>query len=89
MVWYNNHSPICLTAAGMMISQAMTAHFDGKVIVPDEPVHLPVGKRLRIVVEVEPSADAPRRLLGTMKGTVEYMAPDFDAPLDDFKEYME
>ena len=25
---------------------------------------------------------------GTIKGTVLYMAPDFDAPLDDFKEYM-
>ena len=26
---------------------------------------------------------------GTLKGTVKYMAPDFDAPLDDFKEYRE
>jgi antitoxin (DNA-binding transcriptional repressor) of toxin-antitoxin stability system len=25
---------------------------------------------------------------GTLRGTVLYMAPDFDAPLDDFKEYM-
>jgi antitoxin (DNA-binding transcriptional repressor) of toxin-antitoxin stability system len=32
---------------------------------------------------------APQRRLGTLKGTVLYMAPDFDAPLDDFKEYME
>jgi len=24
-----------------------------------------------------------------LKGTVLYMAPDFDAPLDEFKEYME
>jgi antitoxin (DNA-binding transcriptional repressor) of toxin-antitoxin stability system len=31
----------------------------------------------------------PARKLGTMKGTVLYMAPDIDAPLDDFKEYME
>ena len=33
---------------------------------------------------------APKKIrqLGTMKGTVLYMAPDFDAPLDDFKEYM-
>jgi antitoxin (DNA-binding transcriptional repressor) of toxin-antitoxin stability system len=29
------------------------------------------------------------RQLGTLKGTVLCMAPDFDAPLDDFKEYME
>ena len=26
---------------------------------------------------------------GTLKGTVKYMAPDFDAPLDDFRKYME
>lgn len=31
----------------------------------------------------------PKRRLGTLKGTVLYMAPDFDAPLEDFKEYME
>jgi antitoxin (DNA-binding transcriptional repressor) of toxin-antitoxin stability system len=27
--------------------------------------------------------------LGTMRGSVTFMAPDFDAPLDDFQEYME
>jgi prevent-host-death family protein len=30
----------------------------------------------------------PRRA-GTLRGTVKYMAPDFDAPLDDFTEFME
>lgn len=30
----------------------------------------------------------PERKLGTLKGTVRYIAPDFDAPLEDFKEYM-
>jgi antitoxin (DNA-binding transcriptional repressor) of toxin-antitoxin stability system len=35
-----------------------------------------------------PTARKPRQL-GTLKGTVLYMAPDFDEPLDDFKEYME
>ena len=35
------------------------------------------------------AARPAERKLGTMKGTVRYMAPDFDAPLDDFKEYME
>jgi hypothetical protein len=29
------------------------------------------------------------RQLGTLKGTVRYLAPDFDAPLEDFKEYLE
>jgi antitoxin (DNA-binding transcriptional repressor) of toxin-antitoxin stability system len=32
--------------------------------------------------------DKPRQL-GTLKGTVLYMAPDFDEPLDDFKDSME
>jgi prevent-host-death family protein len=42
------------------------------------------------VARLTPAA-APRtpRELGTLKGTVIYMAPDFDAPLEDFKEYME
>ncbi len=35
------------------------------------------------------TARKPARKLGTLKGTVLYMAPDFDAPLEDFKEYME
>jgi len=26
---------------------------------------------------------------GTLRGSVLYMAPDFDAPLEDFKDYME
>ncbi len=31
---------------------ALKAHFDGKVIVPDEPIHLPPGQAL--VVHVQP-----------------------------------
>ncbi len=31
----------------------------------------------------------PTRKLGTMRGSVQYMAPDFDAPLEDFREYTE
>jgi len=41
----------------------------------------------RIVGEPK-SAPQPRRL-GTLKGSVLYTAPDFDAPLGDFKDYME
>jgi antitoxin (DNA-binding transcriptional repressor) of toxin-antitoxin stability system len=32
---------------------------------------------------------SPTRKLGSMRGTVTYMAPDFDAPLEDFREYMQ
>jgi len=28
------------------------------------------------------------REIGSLKGGLLYMAPDFDAPLDDFKDYM-
>jgi hypothetical protein len=34
------------------MAQVITAHFDGKVIVPDEPVQLPVGEPLRLHVEM-------------------------------------
>jgi antitoxin (DNA-binding transcriptional repressor) of toxin-antitoxin stability system len=41
----------------------------------------------RLIAAVTP--ERPPRKLGTMKGSVLYMAPDFDAPLEDFREYME
>jgi hypothetical protein len=38
------------------MTQSITAHFDGRFIVPDEPVQLPVGQPLRVHIEVtEPS----------------------------------
>lgn len=44
----------------------------------------PVAKLVATATE---RPKAPK--LGTQRGSVLYMAPDFDAPLDDFKEYME
>ena len=37
------------------------------------------------LISATPSA---ARKLGTLRGTVTYIAPDFDAPLDDFSGYM-
>lgn len=45
--------------------------------------NLPVARIVRTAASLAP------RQLGAMKGTVIYMAPDFDAPLDDFKAYMQ
>ncbi len=42
----------------------------------------------RLVPTPETHKKSPRQL-GTMKGSVLYMAPDFDAPLEDFRECME
>jgi antitoxin (DNA-binding transcriptional repressor) of toxin-antitoxin stability system len=45
----------------------------------------PVARLLPAIAQ----QDRPARRLGTLRGTVLYMAPDFDAPLEDFREYME
>ena len=45
-------------------------------------------ERLEQDEELSTTKTAVRRA-GTLKGTVKYMSTDFDAPLDDFKEYME
>jgi prevent-host-death family protein len=45
----------------------------------------PVARLLPATVQPQPRL----RRLGSMRGTVRYIAPDFDAPLEDFKEYME
>lgn len=47
---------------------------------------LPVAK---LVSTEQPSEPRKSPKLGTQRGSVLYMAPDFDAPLDDFKEHME
>ncbi|GEM_PF-7086939 len=42
------------------MSHTITGHFDGKVIVPEKPVKLPVGKRLRIYVELAPPTNGKK-----------------------------
>jgi hypothetical protein len=59
----------------------------------DEVRALSVEERRQLLERLEREAEqlqphASRRA-GTLRGTVKYMAPDFDAPLDDFREYME
>ena len=59
--------------------------------------HLIAGDELVIVRDQQPvarlvpEAKSTRRARqpGSAKDTILYMADDFDAPLDDFKEYME
>jgi hypothetical protein len=50
-------------------------------------------KGLLVTLATHPTGEAPGepppgRRLGTLKGTVGDMAPDFDAPLEDFREFM-
>ncbi len=49
-----------------------------------------ITDRDRPVARLLPAhAAAAQRSLGTLRGTVTHMAADFDAPLDEFREYME
>jgi hypothetical protein len=51
---------------GLNMTKSLLAHFDGKVIVPDEPLKLPVGKRLRVRIEsVQRKSKKPgRKIIG-------------------------
>jgi len=66
----------------------LNAHFDGKVIVPDEPLALKPNQRVRIQVEPidQPASQSDfKRRLGLQRGAVVYIAADFDTELgDDF-----
>jgi antitoxin (DNA-binding transcriptional repressor) of toxin-antitoxin stability system len=57
-------------------------------LVPGE--ELVITENDRPVARIVAPTPSPRqaRQPGTLKGTVLYMAPDFDAPLEDFAEYM-
>lgn len=48
-----------------------------------------IRKLYKLLIEVFPEKKkASPRKLGQMKGLIEFMAPDFDDPLEDFKDYM-
>jgi hypothetical protein len=57
------------------MTKSIAAHFDGKVIVPDEPVELPVGQSLRVYLELRNSSSAFADLL-------QFEADLPDAPTD-------
>lgn len=63
---------------------------------PDGTLHVPVPEELRngkvkVVAtfeKVDEKEEPVGRKAGTLKGPF-WMAPDFDAPLEEFKDYME
>lgn len=64
---------------GMM---ALTAHYDGKVIVPDHPLALQPNQAVRITIEPIP-AELPKIELGKQRGAISNFSPDWEAPLPD------
>jgi hypothetical protein len=50
---------------------------------------LPEEQKQRVVAKLSsPLRSRKRRKFGSAKNDILYMAPDFDAPLEDFKDYM-
>ncbi len=68
----------------MARAHALRATVKAGHLVIDEPVELPEGTVVELLLE--PPANRPRPRFGSARGRVK-MAPDFDAPLDDFAEY--
>ncbi len=67
--------------------EAITGTYNNGVIIFDE---LPTLNKAKVVVTImeELIEDIKEeRLFGTIKGKIK-MAPDFDTPLDELKEYM-
>jgi antitoxin (DNA-binding transcriptional repressor) of toxin-antitoxin stability system len=58
-------------------------------LIPGEEIFITENERPVARLVAMPRTQQKPRQPGTLKGTVLYMAPDFDAPLEDFKEYME
>ena len=52
--------------------------------------HFEITRHGKVIAELRPACaeKTGRRKLGFGKGLVTYVAPDFDAPLDDFRDYM-
>lgn len=76
---------------------AMISIEDAQARLPEVIDQLKPGEDILITRDNKPLArltlpgpvEKPLRRLGTLKGTVRYVAPDFDAPLEEFKEYAE
>ncbi len=63
----------------------LTAHFDGKVLIPDEPVNLPVDCALEVHVQPLPqhaSSSVEERPLMKLARLLEAMPDNPDAPTD-------
>ena len=69
----------------------LNAHFDGKTIVPDEPLALAPNQKLRVTIETiddarpAPTPPAGDRVFGRNRGALIRMSPNFNDHLgDDF-----
>jgi hypothetical protein len=60
----------------------LKAHFDGKVLVPDEPVDLPVNCSLEVRVQLVTSESNPNKPLARLAELARELPSDVNAPRD-------
>ena len=78
-----------MTSISIQDAQAQLPDLVHGLAFGDEVVILENDQPVARIVAAAEQPQRPARHPGTLRGTVLYMASDFDAPLEDFKEYME
>ncbi|HVC96706.1 MAG TPA: DUF2281 domain-containing protein [Pirellulales bacterium] len=77
-----------LTTVSLEDAQAQLPELIEKLLPGDDVVILRGGEPVARLVSDAPAPRKPR-LPGSARDKIVFMAEDFDAPLDDFREYME
>jgi prevent-host-death family protein len=77
-----------MTSLSIQEAQAKLPDLVHGLTAGDEVVIVENNQPVARIVPATAQTQRPLRRPGTLRGTVLYMAPDFDAPLEDFKEYM-
>ena len=70
------------------MTQTIDAHFDGRVIVPDEPVSLATAQRVRVTIQPIDPAWTPERLEAQKRAVDRLLArpkPQVDIPDEAFR----
>ena len=78
-----------MTSLSIQEAQAQLPDLVHGLAIGDEVVIIENDQPVARIVPAAEQPQRPPRRPGTLRGTVLYMAPDFDAPLEDFKEYVE
>ena len=72
-----------------MLTTIKGIYENGEIKLEEKPdVKEPMQVIVTFMEEVKENGKKPLRRAGFGKGTITYISPDFDEPLDDLKEYM-
>ena len=78
-----------MTQIAMEETEAKVAGLIRQALAGEEVIITRNNQPVARIVSIPQEEPRPHARRGSAKGLVLYMADDFDAPLDDFKEYME